>query len=55
MECQDTPDLGSSANVVSYSWNGQTIVQTEITLSCEFGMFDKYFLHFILNCFRKSI
>ena len=61
MECQDTPDLGSSANVISYSWNSQTIVQTEITLSCEFGEYsirytsNDYFLYFILNCFRKSI
>ena len=40
MECLDTPDLGASANVISYTWNSQTLFQTEITLSCEVGEFE---------------
>ena len=37
MECEDTPDLGASANVVGYNWNNEKFFKTMINISCEVG------------------
>ena len=37
MECEDTPDIGDNSGAAWYIWDGLTVYDTQIDVSCPIG------------------